>query len=282
MDGVKKIIVTAIGIISGILTIIQFIWAVMDIKTNKISIIIDLNYFIKGINGVLFSIPFAIFVLCIGILYRMNKSNKKIQEELMLYYSEILSIIQEWFSEERWKDANIKSEPIIVTKGILFQCIHVLKNMFKDVFNKSVNVKIQIIREADGLDPTLSTICNTDEREAFGERDEQYVIKVKDNTAYYSLVVNGGRFFEYSSKNDKNASTYFTSDPNWRRMYSSLIVVPMIRSKKAGKEVVQGFISISSIDKDAFNPDIKRLSIPIVETLAGYLLIIIISSMNSF
>lgn len=83
MTSVKKIIVTAIGVISGILTIIQFIWAVMDIQINKISIIIDLNYFIiKGINGVLLLITLAIFILCIGILYRMNKSNKKIQEEL--------------------------------------------------------------------------------------------------------------------------------------------------------------------------------------------------------
>ena len=47
---IKDFIVVAIGVISGILTIISFIWLVLDVKIEKLNLVIDLNFFFVNIN----------------------------------------------------------------------------------------------------------------------------------------------------------------------------------------------------------------------------------------
>ena len=53
---IKDFIVVAIGVISGILTIISFIWLVLDVKIEKLNLVIDLNFFFGNIDIVLLNI----------------------------------------------------------------------------------------------------------------------------------------------------------------------------------------------------------------------------------
>ena len=48
---IKDFIVVAIGVISGILTIISFIWLVLDVKIEKLNLVIDLNFFFVNVIG---------------------------------------------------------------------------------------------------------------------------------------------------------------------------------------------------------------------------------------
>lgn len=90
---IKDFIVVAIGVISGILTIISFIWLVLDVKIKKLNLIIDLNFFFGNINIVLFLVTMIISLFSILLLRKEKVKNMKMRDEILLQYNKVLSTI---------------------------------------------------------------------------------------------------------------------------------------------------------------------------------------------
>lgn len=70
---------------------------------------------------------------------------------------------------------------------------------------------------------------------------------LNDNTEYSSIVNDGYNYFFVTDLNefDRKEQKYISSDASWRNKYNTSIVFP-IKTRKAEKEVIVGFICVNS------------------------------------
>lgn len=52
---------------------------------------------------------------------------------------------------------------------------------------------------------------------------------------------------------------YMSSNPNWRKEYSSSLVLPIKKANESGVTDIVGFLCLDSLDADTFNEEVNRL-----------------------
>lgn len=263
---IKDFIVVAIGVISGILTIISFIWLVLDVKIEKLNFIIDLNFFFGNINIVLFLVTMIISLFCIWLLRKEKVKNMKMRDEILLQYNKVLSTIQKWFLMSLEKGS-----------GSYQKIAYEIRFLFKEIYNKTIRVQIKMIQERQGVDACVQTLCSTQEKLIPVQLSMQ---KIKENSDFLQLLQTGGRYFSFSIKNRKSANMYMSSNPNWRKEYSSSLVLPIKKANESGVMDIVGFLCLDSLDADTFNEEVNRLIVPLLDTITGYLYLVLESGIK--
>lgn len=251
---VRDFIAVIIGIVSGILTVISFVWSVLDVRIEKLNIVVDLNYVLGNANTLL--ILFAIMLVCLLYtlqLWRGKIKSKKISESILLQYNHIISIFQKnLFGESADKQG----------LGYLREIIEQIQFLFKRIYNKSIRVQIKMILEGN---ESVKVLCSTQ------AEIEPYEQKIKENSEFISLCEKGDGFFSFSTKNKKSARRYFSSDPKWNHKYASLLVLPIKKAQENGATEIVGFLCLDSINNDTFNEKVRYLLVPLLDTISGYL-----------
>ncbi len=263
---IKDFIVVAIGIISGILTIISFIWLVLDVKIKKLNLVIDLNFFFENINIALFLVIMIICLFYIGLMRKEEVKNMKMWDEILLRYNKVLSTIQKWFliSLEKGSDSYQK---------IAYE----IRSLFKEIYNKTIRVQIKMIQEGQGVDAYVQTLCNTQEKLMPMQLSMQ---KIKENSDFLQLIQTGEGYFSFSKKSKKSTNMYMSSNPNWREKHLSTLVLPIKKANENGMMDIVGFLCLDSSDADTFNEEVNRLIIPLLDTITGYLYLILESGIK--
>lgn len=267
---IKDFIVVAIGVISGILTIISFIWLVLDVKIEKLNLVIDLNFFFGNINIVLFLVTMIISLFCIWLLRKEKVKNMKMRDEILLQYNKVLSTIQKWFLMSLEKGSGSYQK-------IAYEIIYEIRFLFKEIYNKTIRVQIKMIQEGQGVDACVQTLCSTQEKLMPVQLSMQ---KIKENSDFLQLLQTGGRYFSFSIKNRKSANMYMSSNPNWRKEYSSSLVLPIKKANESGVMDIVGFLCLDSLDADTFNEEVNRLIVPLLDTITGYLYLVLESGIK--
>lgn len=265
----KKIIdfiVVAIGVVSGILTIISFIWLILDVKIEKFNLVIDLNVFFANINIALFFVTMIIFLICIWILSNENKKRMKMRDDVLLHYNKILWIIQNGFLMRLEKGSDSYQK-------IVYEIICEIKLLFKVIYNKTIRIQIKMIQEGQGMEAYVQTICSTQE-------PLKPMQKVKENSYFFELFKTGKRYFSFSIKDKKNIYKYMSSNPNWKAEYASSLVLPIKKAHKSGTTDIVGFLCLDSLDIYAFTKDVNTLIVPLLDTITGYLYLILESKIK--
>lgn len=261
----KAFIITSIGVISGLLTIITFIWQVLDIQIKKINIVIDLNWFFGNTGKYLMIFSISISFICVRILYKEFQKAKEKQKSILLHYNSILSILQKWVisdkNKENYYGLHIPSELICE-----------IKNLFKDIYNKPVNIQIKMIDPLEKQnEPSVRTHWSTENQAS----EKIHVIqRIKENSDFSSLLSEGAQFFSFSTKNKKPRKIYKSSNPHWMEQYSSCLVLPIKKAKEDGLTKIVGFLCLDSIDPDTFNAEVNKLMLPMLESITDYLYLI--------
>ena len=267
---IKDFIVVAIGVISGILTIISFIWLVLDVKIEKLNLVIDLNFFFGNIDIVLFLVTMIISLFCIWLLRKEKVKNMKMRDEILLQYNKVLSTIQKWFLMSLEKGSGSYQK-------IAYEILYEIRFLFKEIYNKTIRVQIKMIQEGQGVDACVQTLCSTQEKLMPVQLSMQ---KIKENSDFLQLLQTGGRYFSFSIKNRKSANMYMSSNPNWRKEYSSSLVLPIKKANESGVTDIVGFLCLDSLDADTFNEEVNRLIVPLLDTITGYLYLVLESGIK--
>lgn len=80
---VKKVftfIIAAIGVVSGIMTIISFVWMVADIKIEKINIVLDFNFLFGKLGIWIFGLAMAVSISSITYLIIQRRWEREKKE----------------------------------------------------------------------------------------------------------------------------------------------------------------------------------------------------------
>ena len=73
---------------------------------------------------------------------------------------------------------------------------------------------------------------------------------------------------------------YMSSNPNWRKEYSSSLVLPIKKANDSGVTDIVGFLCLDSLDADTFNEEVNRLIVPLLDTITGYLYLVLESGIK--
>lgn len=257
-----NITVIIIGLVSGIMTIISFIWLVLDIKIEPISLVIDFNVPLNA-SGIISSV--AIFFCCMLFLRKEKIRNKKRQEEILSHYNRALSIVQRWFLVNLQNINSIDDKQTLVS-----EVTEQIKRFFKEIYKKTISVHIKIIRGTQNEDYYAQTFCSTDSFTVAHDSREP----LKENTAFNSLFETGKVYFHYSTKHKTMPNYYITSDHRWFQKYSSLLVLPIKGVRENGEEII-GFLWLDSIDPRTFDKETIKLMIPLLNTAVAYLYLVL-------
>ncbi len=262
---VKNFIVTTIGVVSGILGIFSFVGINFDIKFKNLNLVLDLKFLVGHINGFLAIITMTICVCCISFLHKEKMKNKLMRDQILLQYNRILAIIQKWFLAN-WCKGNGNSREIV------FKIISEIKDLFMKIYNKTVNVQVKTIQGKCTAEAYIQTLCST---QGCSRALQEGWSKIKDNSDFFELVEKVGRYFSFSIKDKKRKGTYISSNPHWRMEYSSSLVIPIKKANENGMVDIVGFLCLYSLATDAFNEDVKKLMLSLLETITGYLYLIL-------
>lgn len=261
----KTFIITTIGVISGLLTIISFIWQVLDIQIKKINIIIDLNWLFGDVGKYIMIFTILISIICIRILCKEFQKAKKIQKIILLHYNSILSILQKWIICDRNKRNNYGL-------NIPSELIEEIKLLFKDVYNKTVNIQIKMIDSTEvQKNPYVRTYWSTENHTS---NKIAKIERIKDNSEFDNLIKDGAHFFSFSTKYKKLKNKYKSSDSRWMYKYASCLVLPIKKAKEDGLTEIVGFLCLDSMDTDTFSLEVNKLIVPMLDSLTGYLYLI--------
>lgn len=173
---IKDFIVVAIGVISGILTIISFIWLVLDVKIEKLNLVIDLEFFFGNINIVLFLVTMIISLFCIWLLRKEKVKNMKIRDDILLQYNKVLSTIPKWFLMSLEKGSGS-------CQKISYEIMYEIRFLFKEIYNKTIRVQIKMIQEGQGENVCVQTLCSTQGKLMLEQLSLQ---KIKENSDFYN------------------------------------------------------------------------------------------------
>lgn len=264
----KNFIITSIGVISGLLTIITFIWQVFDIQIKKINIVIDLNWFFGNTGKYLMIFTISLSFICVKILYKEFQKAKEKQKNILLHYNSILSILQKWAISDKNKENNYGL-------NIPSELIYEIKNLFKDTYNKPVNIQIKMIDPINPLseqdEPFVRTHWST-ENQALEE--VPVIQRISENSDFINLLNEGTDFFTFSTKNKKLKNRYKSSNPRWMEQYSSCLVLPIRKAEKDGLIIIVGFLCLDSINPDTFNSEVNKIMVPMLQSITDYLYLI--------
>lgn len=262
---IRAVIITSIGVISSLLTIITFAWQVLDLQVKKINVVIDLNWLLGSTGKYLMIFSIFISFICARILYKEFQKAKEIQKTILLHYNSILSILQKWVISDKSKENEYELY-------IPSELIHEIKNLFKDIYNKPVNIQIKMIDTPEEQEnASVRTRWST---ETPYERVD-VIQRIKNDSEFCSILSDGIPFFSFSTKDKKLKNKYKSSDPHWRYRYSSCLVLPIKKPKKDGATKIVGFLCLDSIDPDTFNSETNKLMVPMLESITDYLYLII-------
>lgn len=252
-------LINTISIISGILTIITFWTSVFNISFKKINIIIDLNYFFGRWSLWIFIIALTILVFSILVKLNLKKRELLERENFFVEFSQLLLFLQ--------KNCKIRvmsgtSEADKFMQEALDKITRILS-----VYGKGlVYANLKSVIDQDGEKYVKTQWESSNVRSLDNNNGLQ---KINDNTIFYNLI-KGKRSYSCLSTNNKLLNKFYKiSDKNWRRKYSSTLVVP-IKKVDDDKDIFVGFLCLYSIDKDVFEVN-RTLIISMVQTIASYL-----------
>ena len=280
----------AIGLISGIITIITAI-------TTVIGIVIALtkgSFSISAINK-----PYvAVVVVCAMNVFLLNKTIK---------YRKIQAQTREVFSKSYYTllhdYRNLKGELEVSEYNkyaVYHQIVNFLTNtldslcsIFNILTRQEVSACIKIIEPSNNLEyltAKVKTFCrskNSDSRrfqyDNDSTRNETIICK---NTDFNSIVQPGKTvscFYKrdleaYQKQHQDTDDEYLNSNPEWKKYYKATIVVPIRIANKRNANVesqdsytILGFLCIDSLSTHAFEESQEKYYTRIVKAYAALL-----------
>ena len=270
---VKDFIIGLISVISGILTIISFIWMVLDINITKVNITIDLKTAFDNISIIVFSVFFIMFIFCILLLRKEKLKNREKQKVILSEFNGILAMVQSWlimsFKERKYSSCI----------GPMQYILKRMKLLFNSVFDKEVRIQVRVV-SLDKDDYLYTHImCDT----KLIQNDIGRIKYKVENDVGFSTLINDKekRYFSLSLKDKKRLETYKNPSGNIMQDYSSCLIVPIFTTKKDDTSNIMGFVSLYSLEANAFNLKFNELVVPLLEIIAGYLHIMLELEMNT-
>lgn len=73
---------------------------------------------------------------------------------------------------------------------------------------------------------------------------------------------------------------YLSFNPNWKREYFSFLVLPIKKANESGEMDIVGFLCLDSLDADTFKEEVNRLIVPLLDTITGYLYLVLESEIK--
>lgn len=264
MSKLKTIIITSIGVISGILSIITFIRDIFKINIQPIVITIDLNWIFGSDNKILGIIILLVFIVCMFLLYVNCKKNRKIRNDILLHYNSILSILYHWVLCDK-NDHGL---------GIPSELILEIKSLFQVVTNKPIDVQIKLIdvfrtKNASYMRTYWTTKANMS--------DNFKIEKIENNSDFFRLVMREKGYVVFTRKKKQQKDIHKIFNPKWNYKKCSCLVLPIKTINKDKKNTVEvvGFLYIDSSDANAFSFGVRKALLPILKIITGYLYLII-------
>jgi hypothetical protein len=248
-------IIIAIGVVSGIMTIISFLWLVLDVKISKIQVVLDFSFIFGKLGLWIFIFALVICTSSIIFLYLKQVVNKKKYNNLLLQYNRILKTLAEQLIQS---SVCVESQMVVILKE--------LKPFFDSIFRKPVNIGIKKIVTRDGKQYVMN-VCNV--------RDD---LK-RGNTTLYELLNNTLLYKLYHKKeknpfilmSDHEGDQIFTYKGKSVQRYKSYMVLPINGSSEKGDSVVVGFLTLDSLESKAFVEKNLFIVLPLLSTIAVYL-----------
>lgn len=248
-------IIIAIGVVSGIMTIISFLWLVLDVKISKIQVVVDFSFLFGKLGIWIFIFALVICTSSIIFLYIKQVTNKKKYNNLLLQFNQILKTLAELLTQ---------SSVCAVSQMVVL--LEEIKPFFDSIFRKPVNMGIKKIVTRDGKQYVMN-VCDV--------RDDQ---KIGDTTLYE--LRNNTLFYKMYHKKEKNplilmsghdADQLFTFKDKKVQCYKSYMVLPIKESGEKGESRVVGFLTLDSLESKAFVKKNLFIVLPLLSTIAVYL-----------
>ncbi|MDF2951525.1 MAG: hypothetical protein K0S18_1108, partial [Anaerocolumna sp.] len=121
------------------MTIISFLWLVLDVKISKIQVVLDFSFIFGELGLWIFIFALAICTSSIIFLYMKQIVDKKKYNNLLLQYNLILKTLAEQLIQS---SVCVESQMAVILKE--------LKPFFDSIFRKPVNIGIKKIVTRDG------------------------------------------------------------------------------------------------------------------------------------
>ena len=247
-------IISMIGLVSGIMTIISFMWLVLDIKITKVEVKLDFSFIFEKLGIWIFICALAICISSILFLYIKHLNSRRRSNDLLLQYSRIMRNATEQL---------YKSPPDDDLQDQISSLLFEIKGFLDNLFRKPVNAEIKKIIIRDGEKYITNVCCAYEDYKTVNKA----LYKLNSNTLFSRLYNEGASSFVI--KSDKKISRLFIYGNQNVPNYSSYMILPI--SGINNTSPIVGFLTIYTMESKRFIDNYLYVVLPLLSAITVYL-----------
>ena len=279
-------IINLITILSGILTVVSFVFGFFSIK--------KFNIYVRCI--------FLILTLFLILLFFQLKKYQKLDimrlKAVSFNYHKLLHSSRDLYfnvlKQHKNNNQNIQDLGMYyknqLSKILNYLCDIMETYCGQEIFSCIKMIVPSNINDIDKIE--LMTLCRSDNSDTMRGNYENKLIKLIDNTDFIDIIdTNSGSNLNYFYKTNliqydkdlrKEGKIYKNSNPNWQNDYIGTIVVPIQIEHKFLYDTLQensynviGFLCIDSKSESAFLKRQERYNVDIVKSFADIIYVLL-------
>lgn len=234
----KKIInyiALVIGIISGIMTIISFLWLVLDIEIRKLQIKIDLNLVYVNILILLIGF-FSLMLISVIYLIKSKFTERMKMKIILMRYRDTIYEIKSWIVKKLDNNIEINEDDTIIST-ITSNMVYI----FENVLNKKIELTVHIFPD----DLHMRAI--------------EHVICILYHTKF----------------NQKFNNMHFNLDKWNRENKSVLEIPIFNIEENGNIDKIKGYIEFKSLKGDVLPLNMRKKIIPLLESISDFLFLVL-------